>query len=266
MACESCLTKILTAILFLLLKPILDWNSAGERTHVFNCCSKTTQCISHTIIKPSRAEELTWVFPSWRNFQDETCVFSKDSRPTAQARLLHSPKCSQAVSSARESTSYIVEQPPKPALNLGLWGNSEELAVCPGLRQALMSPHTHLCPKLGLTSCPPLEELVVMGSALAGSSQVLGWGLSISSCSYVLQGKEKVDFCQKGLAEVTKILFGANKSQWLCGITSRGVFAGYRTHTLPRYQYLPWADGAVAAQVKVPYRNHPCSWWCSIVC
>lgn len=122
MTCESCLTKILTALFcfFLLLRLILDWKSAGERTHAFICCSKTTRCISHTNIKPSRAEELTWVFPSWRNFRDETWAFSKGSRPTAQPRLLHSPECSQAVSSARESTNYTVEQPLKPALNLSL--------------------------------------------------------------------------------------------------------------------------------------------------
>lgn len=66
------------------------------------------------------AEKGTRVSPSWRSFPDETYVFSKDSRPPAQTRLLHGPKCSQAVSTARESTNYIVEQPLKPALNLSL--------------------------------------------------------------------------------------------------------------------------------------------------
>lgn len=82
-------------------------------------------------------------------------AFRKDSRPTAHTKLLHSPKYSQAVSIARESTD-TAEQPFKPSLNLSsLCGNSEELAVCPVLGKTLMSTHTYLYPKLCLTNCSP---------------------------------------------------------------------------------------------------------------
>lgn len=145
MACESCLTKIRTGFFF-----FFPTSKSYIRLEI--CRGKNT-CIqllfqdhmgqfSYQHQTKHLQSKGTRVFPSWRNFPDETYVFSKDSRLTAQTRLLHSPKCSQAVSTARESTNYIVEQPLKPALNLSLWGNSEELAVCPGLGKALMSPHT----------------------------------------------------------------------------------------------------------------------------
>lgn len=106
-------------------------------------------------------------------------VFRKDSRPTAYTEFLYSPKYSQAVSSARESTRNAVEQPFKPALNLSsLWGNSEELAGCRVLGKTLMSTRT--CTLSCASQIVPLwrsrSGLDELGQD--GDSQVAGWCIS----------------------------------------------------------------------------------------
>lgn len=197
MACESCLTKILIAFFFFFFKPFI-------RLEICRGMNTCTQLLSKDYMIHFLHQHQTKHLQSrgthlgvslMEKFSRWDSVFRKDSGPTAHTEFFCSPKCSQAASSARESTSDVVEQPFKPALNLSsLWGNSEELAVCP---RAWEDPDVsaHACTLSCASQIVPLwrSRSGLDHLCRAGISQVAGRcvSYSISSCSYVPKEKKK---------------------------------------------------------------------------